>query len=214
VSPLPRYRRAAGDSRRLPSSLLERRPDIAAAQRAMEAANARIGVARAAMFPALNINAAGGGVGGTGATCSSGAAARGCWARCCRCRSSTAAATRPTSTRSEAALEESVAAYRQSVLVAFAEVEDNLAGLRILAGQAAQIDDAVVSARRSADLAQKLYDAGRSSYLDLLDAQRNLAASGTQRGPAARQPRGDDGGPDPRAGRRLGRWLGSVRKLR
>jgi multidrug efflux system outer membrane protein len=62
------------------------------------------------------------------------------------------------------------------VLVAFAEVEDNLAGLRILSGQATQIDEAVVSARRAAELAQKLYDAGRSSYLELLDAQRNLAA--------------------------------------
>jgi multidrug efflux system outer membrane protein len=79
-------------------------------------------------------------------------------------------------TRSEAALEESVAAYRQSVLVAFAEVEDNLAGVRILAGQGVEVDDAVRSARRSADLARKLYDAGRSSYLDLLDAQRNLAS--------------------------------------
>jgi multidrug efflux system outer membrane protein len=78
--------------------------------------------------------------------------------------------------RSEAALEESVGTYRQSVLVAFAEVEDNLAGLRILAGQTAQMEAALVSARRSADLAQKLYTAGRSSYLDLLDAQRNLAA--------------------------------------
>jgi multidrug efflux system outer membrane protein len=79
-------------------------------------------------------------------------------------------------TRSEAALEESVAAYRQSVLVAFAEVEDNLAGVRILAEQGVEVDDAVRSARRSAELARKLYDAGRSSYLDLLDAQRNLAA--------------------------------------
>ena len=78
--------------------------------------------------------------------------------------------------RSEAALEESVAGYRQSVLTAFAEVEDNLAGLRILSGQTQEIDDALVSARRSADLAQKLYAAGRSSYLDLLDAQRNLAS--------------------------------------
>jgi multidrug efflux system outer membrane protein len=78
--------------------------------------------------------------------------------------------------RSEAALEESVGTYRQSVLVAFAEVEDNLAGLRILAGQTAQMEAALVSARRSADLAQKLYSAGRSSYIDLLDAQRNLAA--------------------------------------
>jgi multidrug efflux system outer membrane protein len=77
--------------------------------------------------------------------------------------------------RSEAALDEAVGSYRQSVLSAFAEVEDNLAGLRVLAGQSAEIEQALVSARRSADLAQKLYDAGRSSYLDLLDAQRNLA---------------------------------------
>jgi multidrug efflux system outer membrane protein len=78
--------------------------------------------------------------------------------------------------RSEAVLEEAVASYRGSVLAAFAEVEDNLAGLRVLSGQAGEIEDALVSARRSADLAQKLYAAGRSSYLDLLDAQRNLAA--------------------------------------
>ncbi|MFL6675968.1 MAG: efflux transporter outer membrane subunit [Massilia sp.] len=160
----------------LPSSLLERRPDIAAAQRVMEASNARIGVARAAMFPALNINAGAGGVAGsladvflwssrswvTGALLSMPLVDGG------RNKANVA--------RSEAALEESVASYRQSVLAAFAEVEDNLAGLRILSGQAAQIDDALVSARRSADLAQKLYDAGRSSYLELLDAQRNLAA--------------------------------------
>jgi multidrug efflux system outer membrane protein len=77
--------------------------------------------------------------------------------------------------RSEAALEEAVGSYRQSVLMAFAEVEDNLAGLRIVAQQAAEIDQALVSARRSAELAQKLYDAGRSGYLELLDTQRNLA---------------------------------------
>ena len=66
--------------------------------------------------------------------------------------------------------------YRQSVLAAFAEVEDNLAGLRILGQQSTEIDQALASARRAADLAQKLYDAGRSGYLELLDAQRNLAA--------------------------------------
>ena len=58
----------------------------------------------------------------------------------------------------------------------FRKSKITFAGLRILAGQAEQVDAAVVSARRSADLAQKLYQAGRSSYLDLLDAQRNLAA--------------------------------------
>jgi multidrug efflux system outer membrane protein len=77
--------------------------------------------------------------------------------------------------RSEAVLEEAVGAYRQRVLVAFAEVEDNLAGLRILGEQGEQLELALMSARRSADLAQKLYDAGRSGYLELLDAQRNLA---------------------------------------
>jgi len=159
----------------MPSSLLERRPDIVSAQHVMEASNARIGVARAAMFPALNLNAGVGGLASTfpnvfqwtnrswllGALLSMPVIDGG--------RNKAYVA------HNEAALEESVAAYRQSVLLAFAEVEDNLAGLRILAEQAEQIDAAVVSAHRSAELAQQLYDAGRSSYLDLLDAQRNLA---------------------------------------
>jgi multidrug efflux system outer membrane protein len=160
----------------LPSSLLERRPDIAAAQRAMEASNARIGVARAALFPALNIGASAGGVAGTfsdifkatGQSWLLGAALSAPILDGGRYRAGV--------DRSEASLEESVASYRQTVLTAFAEVEDNLAGLRILDGQTSEIEDAVKSARRSADLAQKLYDAGRSSYLELLDAQRNLAA--------------------------------------
>jgi multidrug efflux system outer membrane protein len=159
----------------LPSALLERRPDISAAQRALVAANARIGVARAARFPALTLD---GGAGGSALSASN----LFNWSS----RSWVLGAllsmplidggrNKANIARSEAVLEESVAAYRQNVLVAFAEVEDNLAGLRILAGQTEQIDAAVVAARRSADLAQKLYGAGRSSYLDLLDAQRNLA---------------------------------------
>ncbi|MES3020926.1 MAG: efflux transporter outer membrane subunit [Pseudomonadota bacterium] len=160
----------------LPSTLLERRPDIAAAQNAMVAANARIGVAKSAMFPSLLLTADGGGA-------SEGLSNLFKWSS----RSWMLGAllnmplldggrNKANISRSEAVLEESVASYRQSVLVAFAEVEDNLAGLRILAGQAEQIDAAVVSARRSAELADKLHRAGRSSYLDLLDAQRNLAS--------------------------------------
>ncbi|MGZ7063766.1 MAG: TolC family protein, partial [Candidatus Angelobacter sp.] len=159
----------------LPSSLLERRPDIASAQRAMEAANARIGVARSAMFPALSIGADGGGVAGSFADVFK-------WSSRSWLLGATLAMplidggrNRSNVARSEAALEEAVGSYRQSVLVAFAEVEDNLAGLRVLAGQGAEIEQAVLSARRSADLARKLYDAGRGSYLELLDAQRNLA---------------------------------------
>jgi multidrug efflux system outer membrane protein len=160
----------------LPASLLERRPDIAAAQRSLESANARIGVARSAMFPALTLDAAAGGVGASFADAFK-------WSSRAWMVGALAAVplidggrNRSNVRRSEAVLEEAVASYRGSVLAAFAEVEDNLAGLRVLSGQAGEIEDALVSARRSADLAQKLYAAGRSSYLDLLDAQRNLAA--------------------------------------
>jgi multidrug efflux system outer membrane protein len=159
----------------LPSSLMERRPDIAAAQRAMQASNARIGVARSAMFPALALSAEGGGVSSTFSDALKWSS--GSWMLGALLSMPVIDGGRNSANirRSEAALEESVGQYRQTVLAAFAEVEDNLAGLRILSGQTAQLDDAVVSARRSADLAQKLYDAGRSSYLELLDAQRNLA---------------------------------------
>ncbi|MFC0254675.1 efflux transporter outer membrane subunit [Massilia consociata] len=160
----------------LPSALLERRPDIVAAQRAMEASNARIGVARGAMFPALTISAAGGGVGGAFSDVFRWSSRSWVLGLLTAMPLIDGGRNRANVERSEAVLEESVGAYRQSVLVAFAEVEDNLAGLRILAGQAEQIDAAQLAARRSAELAQKLYDAGRSSYLELLDAQRNLAA--------------------------------------
>ena len=160
----------------LPSTLLERRPDIAAAQRAMEASNARIGVARAAMFPALNLGASAGGVAGTFADVFSTGGQSWLLGALLSAPLLDGGRNQANIARSQAALEESVAGYRQTVLSAFAEVEDNLAGLRILGGQTADIDDALVSARRAADLAQKLYNGGRSSYLDLLDAQRNLAA--------------------------------------
>ena len=158
----------------LPSALLERRPDITAAQRAMIAANARIGVAKSAVFPALSLTGAGGfesdGLSDlfkwTSRTWLVGALLSMPVIDGGRNKANIA--------RSEAALEEAVASYRQSVLTAFADVEDNLAGLRILAGQSQAMDSAVDSARRSAELAEKLYRAGSARYIDLLDAQRNL----------------------------------------
>jgi multidrug efflux system outer membrane protein len=159
----------------LPSTLLERRPDIAAAQKAMEAANARIGVARAAMFPAVRLGASAGGAAGAAGDVLAWSARSWLLGAALALPVIDGGRNRAEVARSEAALEESVGAYRQRVLVAFAEVEDNLAGLRILADQDSQVEQAVVSARRSADLAQKLYDAGRTGYLELLDAQRNLA---------------------------------------
>ena len=176
ASPLPDDASLPAIPAGLPSTLLERRPDIAAAQRSMEAANARIGVARSAMFPALNIDATGAGVGGTMAEVFKWSSRSWVLGAMLGLPIIDGGRNRANVTRSEAALEEAVGAYRERVLIAFAEVEDNLAGLRILDAQGVQVQDAVVSARRSVDLARKLYDAGRSSYLELLDAQRNLAS--------------------------------------
>jgi multidrug efflux system outer membrane protein len=159
----------------LPSALLERRPDIVAAQRTMEASNARIGVARAAMFPAVSLGASGGGVAGSAGDVLAWSARSWVLGAALALPLFDGGRRHADVARSEAVLEEAVGAYRQRVLVAFAEVEDNLAGLRILGEQGEQLELALMSARRSADLAQKLYDAGRSGYLELLDAQRNLA---------------------------------------
>ena len=161
----------------LPSALLERRPDIAAAQQALIAANARIGLAKAAMYPDLSLGATLGTQSGDSSNIFKWSARSWVLGALLSAPIIDGGRNRANIERSEAVLEENVAGYRQTVLSAFAEVEDNLSGLRILAEQGEQVDSAVVSARRSADLAKKLYDAGRSSYLDLLDAQRNLAAA-------------------------------------
>ena len=78
--------------------------------------------------------------------------------------------------RAESALDEAVATYRKQVLGAFAEVEDNLVGLRTLDGQTRATDEAVASARRAADLAQQRYREGQTGYLESIDAQRELLA--------------------------------------
>jgi multidrug efflux system outer membrane protein len=160
----------------LPSSLLERRPDIASAQQQMFAANARIGVAKSAIFPALSLTGQGGAesyqlsdlfrLGSTtwliGAVMSLPIVDGG--------------RNKANIQRAEAGLEEAVGVYRQRVLVAFAEVEDHLVGLRTLDGQARATDEAVASARRAADLAEKRYRAGETGYLESIDAQRELLA--------------------------------------
>lgn len=167
----------------LPSELLERRPDIAAAERALAAANARIGVAKAAFFPAISLTGSAG-------------YASGDIDRLFDADSRTwsigpslylpifqGGRNRANLERSRAAYEESVAVFRQRVLVAFREVQDALTATRWLAEQAAAQDRAVASARRAAQLAQTRYDAGYVSYLEVIDAQRTALAAeraGTQ----------------------------------
>jgi multidrug efflux system outer membrane protein len=78
--------------------------------------------------------------------------------------------------RAEVQLEEAVAGYRESVLVAFADVENQLSDLRTVRDQVGHVDAAVASARRAAELADTRYRTGEDSYLQLLDAQRELLA--------------------------------------
>lgn len=162
----------------LPSSLLERRPDIAAAERAMAAANARIGVAKAAFFPSLTLTGTGGFESATLGDLfkwSSRAFLLGPLA-------GTALAVpifdggkrRGNLENARAVYEEDVAKYRQQVLVAFREVEDNLADLRILEDQTATQDAAVKASQRAADLARKQYTEGAVDYLSVIDAQRTV----------------------------------------
>lgn len=156
----------------LPAELLERRPDVASAERQLAAANARIGVAKAAFFPVLRLTASGGYVSGEldslfnwdshvwsiGPSLSLPLFAGG--------------RNRANLSRARAAYDEAVARYRQQVLVAFAEVQENLSGLKILAEQEAITEHATRTAVESARLARVRYDAGFVSYLDVVDAER------------------------------------------
>lgn len=155
----------------VPSQLLERRPDISANERRMAAANAQIGIARAAYFPSLSVNASGGFEGTTLAnwlTGPSGFAAVGIAA------AETvfdAGRRRSISDQARAAYDQSVANYRENVLVAFQEVEDNLAALRILEQEAKTQDAAVTAAQHSLALSNNRYRGGVATYLEVITAQ-------------------------------------------
>jgi len=156
----------------LPSALLERRPDIASAERKMAAANAQIGVAQAAYFPSLSLS---GSVGYLSTELSRlFTTPNFFWALGPMGATETlfdGGARRAQTKQAMAAYDGAVAAYRQTVLTGFQEVEDNLAALRIL-GEEAQIQEqAVNSARESVTLTTNQYKAGMVSYLNVVNAQ-------------------------------------------
>jgi multidrug efflux system outer membrane protein len=162
----------------LPSSLLERRPDIAAASRSMAAANARIGVARAAFFPLLNLTAQGGYESGQLSDLFKWSSRT--WAlgplvgTVLSMPIFDGGRNQANLERSYSALEEAVAAYRQQVLVAFADVENSLVDVRTLAERGRATRAAADSASRAFAIAQSRYRSGATGYLDLIDAQRSL----------------------------------------
>jgi multidrug efflux system outer membrane protein len=158
----------------LPSELLERRPDVAAAERTLAAANARIGVAKAAFFPSIALTAFAGANSNdlnNLLTWSSREWAAG------------PAVTLPLFNGGEnlanlrgarAAYEEAVADYRQQVLVAFQEVEDGLSDLRLLSRQEEFLQSAVSNAGSAENLSVVRYKAGLVSYIEVIDGQRTL----------------------------------------
>jgi NodT family efflux transporter outer membrane factor (OMF) lipoprotein len=155
----------------LPSELLERRPDIAAAERRMAAANAQIGVASSAFFPILNLTGAGGLESGKLSTWLSAPSAL--WSA-----GLSAVATlfdggrrRAVSEQAKAAYEEAVANYRQTTLVGIQEVEDNLAALSLLEAEAKTEEAAVAAAGRSLALSTNRYKGGVTTYLEVITAQ-------------------------------------------
>jgi NodT family efflux transporter outer membrane factor (OMF) lipoprotein len=158
----------------VPSQLLERRPDIAASERLVAAANANVGLAKTAYYPTLTLSANPG-------LLASSLASLFTWASRSWSAGPALSETLADFGRRKAALEgaeaaydATVAAYRQTVLSAFQEVEDDLASLRYLAEEAGQQQEAVVAATQSLSLENDRYKAGTDSYLNVITTQTIL----------------------------------------
>jgi NodT family efflux transporter outer membrane factor (OMF) lipoprotein len=155
----------------LPSQLLERRPDIAAAERRVAEANEQIGIAKAAYFPALMLNAS---VGFEGSSFGNALNASSLlWAVGASITQTIfdGGRRRATSDVARASYDATVAAYRETTLTAFQQVEDNLAALRILEQESQQQRRAVESAQESLRLFTNRYRGGVDNYLQVITAQ-------------------------------------------
>jgi multidrug efflux system outer membrane protein len=161
----------------LPSELLERRPDVAEAERFLAASNAQIGVATAAYYPSLRLTGGGGFESSALKTLFSPQDAIWSIGAAIAAPLFEGGRTDADVARARARYEESLAQYRQRLLVAFKEVEDGLSGLRVLSQQAEAQARAVVSSRRTADLSTLRYNAGLVGYLEVVDAERTALQS-------------------------------------
>jgi NodT family efflux transporter outer membrane factor (OMF) lipoprotein len=160
----------------VPSELLERRPDVAAAERRVASANAQVGLAKTAYYPLVNLVGSGGFESGTITTLLQGPSAF--WAVGAAVAQTIFDGGRRHALNDEAkaGYDSTVASYRQTALTAFQQVEDNLAALRILNQEAGVQATAVQSARRSLALSNTRYEGGVTSYLEVITAQ-NAALS-------------------------------------
>jgi len=155
----------------VPSDLLERRPDIAAAERQMAALNEQIGIAKAAYYPALTLSASGGIEAGNIAKWFAWPSRF--WTVGPQLAETLLDAGRRHAqvAQAQAGYDATVAGYRQTVLTGFQQVEDNLAALRVLADEARVEDEAVRAANQALDISTYQYKAGTVSYLQVITAQ-------------------------------------------
>jgi len=155
----------------VPSDLLERRPDIAAAERRVAAANAQIGVAKSAYYPQINLGASGGFESSNITTLLQGPSGLWSFGLSSMVTVFDVGRRRALTDQALAAYDYQVAAYRESVLTGFQQVEDNLAAVRILENEAKVQEEAVAAAQRSLDLSVTRYKGGVTSYLEVTVAQ-------------------------------------------
>ena len=155
----------------LPSELLERRPDIAAAERRMASANAQIGIAKAAYYPTISLGATGGFESGVITTLISGPSILWSAGGSAVAPIFDAGRRRANMDQAIAFYDQTVANYRETVLTGFQQVEDNVAALRILENEAQVQDRAVDAAQKYLELAVIRYKGGVTSYLEVTTAQ-------------------------------------------
>ena len=161
----------------VPSELLERRPDIAAAERVVAQANAQIGVAVAAFYPNVTLSASAGFAAASPANWFTWPARLWSVGPALSETIFDAGLRRATVQQFQATYNQTVANYRETVLTAFQQVEDNLATLRILSQEILQQDAAVASAQRNLEVANNRYRAGIDPYLNVITAQTTLLSN-------------------------------------
>ena len=161
----------------LPSELLERRPDIAATERQMGSANARIGVAKAAYFPLFNLIPSAGFESTTIVNWLSGPSGFASVGASAVVTAFDVGRRRAASDQARAAYDQTVANYRQNVLTAYQEVEDNLAALRLLEDESSTQTAAVAAAEHSLALSSNRYRGGVTTYLEVITAQTTALAN-------------------------------------